>query len=464
MAMLRRGLAVGWLLAVAAALFAAVEPCRIDIVEHGSGWPVPLVELRTTHGARFVSDNAGIVAFDLPECLGRETWLFVEGHGYGVPADGFGFRGVRVTPRSGARLKIEVTRSNLARRLGRITGGGIFGESQKLGLEPAWRESGVFGCDSVQAVEYHGRLFWMWGDTTLARYPLGVFHMTAARTEVRPLQPQPAPPIRLNYELFRDAEGQPRPVATMSGEGPTWLAGLIVLPDAKGRDHLVAAFAKIKPPLTAYETGLCAWDDQLERFAPVAVRWRAGAGQGGEKPPLMPDGHAVIAGDAEGRRWVYFGNPLPTLRCPATFEAWSDPSCWEALPAPKQLPIAGSDALVTPHGGSIAWHPWRQKWVTIFTQWGGKGSLLGEIWYAEAPSPTGPWGPAVKVLTHENYTFYNPRIHAAWLREDSPVLIFEGTFTKEFADRPPAVARFDYNQVLYRLDLDDAAFAPAQVR
>ena len=93
-----------------------------------------------------------------------------------------------------------------------------------------------------------------------------------------------------------------------------------------------------------------------------------------------------------------------------------------------------------------------------------RSSLLGEIWYAEASSPTGPWGPAVKVLSHENYTFYNPRIHAAWLREDSPVLVFEGTFTKEFADRPPAVARFDYNQVLYRLDLDAAALAPAQAR
>ena len=41
-------------------------PCRIDVVEQGSGWPVPLVELRTTHNVRFVSDNAGVIAFDLP--------------------------------------------------------------------------------------------------------------------------------------------------------------------------------------------------------------------------------------------------------------------------------------------------------------------------------------------------------------------------------------------------------------
>ena len=70
---------------------------------------------------------------------------------------------------------------------------------------------------------------------------------------------------------------------------------------------------------------------------------------------------------------------------------------------------------------------------------------------------------AVKVLGHDNYTFYNPRIHAEWLRADSPTLLFEGTFTKEFADRPVPVARFDYNQVLYRLDLDDPALMGARI-
>jgi hypothetical protein len=40
-------------------------------------------------------------------------------------------------------------------------------------------------------------------------------------------------------------------------------------------------------------------------------------------------------------------------------------------------------------------------------------SLLGEVWFAEVPTPEGPWENAVKVVTHhngtENYTFYNPK-------------------------------------------------------
>src|SRR5436190_9212634 len=68
----------------------APKPCRIEVVEKASGWPVPLVELRTTHNVRFVTDNAGVVAFDLPELMGRETWFEIIGHGYEVPKDGFG--------------------------------------------------------------------------------------------------------------------------------------------------------------------------------------------------------------------------------------------------------------------------------------------------------------------------------------------------------------------------------------
>src|SRR5687768_12042310 len=82
----------------------ASEPCRIEVVERGSGWPVPMVELRTTHQVRLVSDNAGLIACDLPELMGRETWFTVVGHGYEMPKDGFGMRGVRLTPEPGKTL------------------------------------------------------------------------------------------------------------------------------------------------------------------------------------------------------------------------------------------------------------------------------------------------------------------------------------------------------------------------
>ena len=96
------------------AMAAAVQPCRIEVVEQGDGWPVPGVELRTVHGVRLVSDNAGLIACDLPELMGRETWFTVSGHGYGVKADGFGYAGVRLTPAPGRTLKVTVARTILA--------------------------------------------------------------------------------------------------------------------------------------------------------------------------------------------------------------------------------------------------------------------------------------------------------------------------------------------------------------
>ncbi|MPY86542.1 MAG: hypothetical protein GEU99_01315 [Luteitalea sp.] len=438
-----------------------VQPCRIEVVEKGSGWPVPLVELRTTHHVRFVTDNAGVIAFDLPELMGRETWFNVIGHGYEVPKDGLGSRGVRLTPEPGETLKVEVNRTVIARRLGRITGGGLFAESQKLGLERDWRDSGILGCDSVQNAVHRGRLFWLWGDTTVAHYPLGIFHGTSATTPIRPLESF-EPPVHLKFEYVTDEKGMPRGIAEMPGSGPTWVSGYVSLPDKNGTPRLVGSYAKIKPPLEAYQWGLAVWNDDASKFEPFRVIWTKSDAT--PEPPPIPKGHPTMWKDERGRAWVLFGDPLPILRVPATFEAWQDASAWDVLDPQKSVASATDGAAIEPHSGSIAWNPWRKRWVTVFMQSLGKPNAFGELWYAEADAPTGPWGPAVKILSHENYTFYNPRLHPEFTPDDSPILIFEGTYTSLFADKPEPTPRYDYNQVLYRLDLDDPALAPAQGR
>ncbi len=432
--------------------------CRIEVVEKGSGWPVPLVELRTTHNVRLVTDNAGLIALDLPELMGRDTWFEVIGHGYRVLPDGFGMRGVRLVPEPGKTLRVEVERTIIARRMGRLTGSGIFGESQKLGLERDWRESGVFGCDSVQNAVHRGRLFWAWGDTTMPDYPLGIFHMTSATSDVQALTSF-EPPVRLRLDYFTDATGRPRGVAEMPGSGPTWASGYVSLPDKTGKPHLVASYVKIKPPLEAYQAGLAVWNEERQAFEPRRVLWTKS--EASPKPPPFPEGQPAFWKDETGKQWVFFGINFPTLRCPATFEAWQDATTWESLKPQTTVPAAGGESI-TPHSGSIAWHPWRKRWVTVFMEALGKPNAFGELWYAEADTPQGPWGPAVKVLTHENYTFYNPRLHPEFTPDGSPMLFFEGTYTTLFSDNKQPTPRYDYNQVLYRLDLDDPLLKPAQ--
>jgi hypothetical protein len=446
----------------------AAEPCTIRVIEKGTNWPVCLVELRTTDHQRFVTDNAGVIALDAPEMMNRETWFTVQGQGYGIPADGFGMQGVRLTPQPGKTLTVEVERKILAKRLGRITGAGLFAESQKLGQELDWRESGIVGADSVQNAVHRGKLYWAWGDTTLAKYPLGIFDGTSATTAVQPLK-NFEPPLRMPLDYIVDDKDRPRGVAKMPGSGPTWINGYVSLRDKDGVEHLVCSYNKIKGHLEAYEWSQAVWNEKTQTFDKLRTVWTKSAEQ--PKQPLVPEGHPVFWKDEQGKEWLLFGNPLPTIRMPATFEAWQDPATWEKLTPQDSLADAARNEQsnsgkerIKPHTGSIAWNAWRKRWVTVFMQNYGKPSVFGELWYAEADAPTGPWGPAVKVLSHDNYTFYNPRLHPEMTPSDSPILLFEGTFTREFSNNKESVPRYDYNQILYRLDLDQAGLKATHER
>ena len=59
-----------------------------------------------------------------------------------------------------------------------------------------------------------------------------------------------------------------------------------------------------------------------------------------------------------------------------------------------------------------------------------------------------------RFVSYNNYSFYNPILHPELTTPDSPVLLFEGTFITFFTDHAVPTARHDYNQVMYRLDLD----------
>jgi len=443
-----------WLCSALAALHAA-EPFRIEVVDRENGWPVPLVELRTTHHLSFFTDNAGLVAIDDPDLLGREIWFTLSSDGYQVKPDGFGSTGTRMVLEPGKHARIEVDRTMVAKRLGRLTGAGLFNHAQRLGQSSPLLESGVMGSDSVLLARYRDRLFWLWGDTGVPQYPLGNFNSTSAFTPLSPLASF-QPPVALKYDYLRD-DGKLRGVAPLEGPGPTWLTGMISVKNAAGAERLVATYAKIEGHLDEYDIGLCAFDDDRGVFTPVRRMWKTGEG----KKPAVPRGHPFPWKDAEGRDWLLFGDPFPTLKCPATFEAWSDPTQWQAVPLPSHPRDAGG-AEIEPHRGSVCWNANRKRWISIFTQNHGKPSAFGEIWYAEADSPLGPWGTAVKVLSHRNYTFYNPRIQHELTAPDASFIFFEGTYTAEFADKAAPTPRYNYNQILYRLDLDDPKLSDAR--
>ncbi len=223
--------------------------------------------------------------------------------------------------------------------------------------------------------------------------------------------------------------------------------------------------------------------------------------------PLYPQGHPFHLSVA-GTEWVYFPSPYPNLRVRATMADFKDPARYEGYtplvtgnrydganthldwdatgkllwawkrdtpplspPQQQELIAAGkiksddcpfalhdldTGASIEAQGGSVYWNAYRKRWIMILVQAGGT-SYLGEIWYAEAPAPEGPWQVAKKIVTHNRYTFYNPTQHPFFDQDGGRVIYFEGTYTNQFTGTPvtPATPRYEYNQVMYRLDLAD---------
>ena len=474
-------------------------PFAIEVVDEQTGRGVPLVELKTVNEIRLVTDSAGVAAFDEPGLMDQEVFFHVRSHGYEFPADGFGIRGKALKVVPGGHARLSIRRLNIAERLYRVTGAGIYRDSGLVGRPAPIRQpllnARVLGSDSAQVAVFRGRLHWFWGDTNRPGYPLGNFNTTGA-TSALPADGGLDPERGVDLDYFAGADGFARGMATVPGAGPTWIDGLIALKGADGRERLFAAYAKVRPSMEAYGRGLLEFDPEAGRFGPVAT-FPVDA-------PAPPHGHPFLHAEG-GVEYVYFADPFPLTRVRADPEALKHLDRYEAFTclAPgatlerpefdrdaggrpryswksgarpldaqgqarliKSGDLKAEDALlhlrdvatgrpVTAHRGSTCWNAFRNRWALIATEIGGESSFLGEVWYAEADAPTGPWAYARKVASHEKYSFYNPLQHPYFARDGGRVVYFEGTYTTTFSGNPGPTPRYDYNQVLYRLDLAD---------
>src|SRR6185436_14333167 len=160
---------------------------KIAVVDEQTGRGVPLVELRTVNNISLWTDSNGIVAFDEPGLMEQEVYFHVKSHGYEYPKDGFDNRGVKLKSSKGGNTMIKIKRLNIAERLYRITGEGIYRDSVLVGESVPVKKpvliGQVMGQDTVIATPYRGKLYWFWGDTEPISYPLGNFAASGATSE-----------------------------------------------------------------------------------------------------------------------------------------------------------------------------------------------------------------------------------------------------------------------------------------
>jgi hypothetical protein len=459
---------------------------EIEVLDDETGRGVPLVEVRLAddtlgEAGRWVTDSAGRIVID-PLDVPSEATASVFSHGYT-----FADAEITLTGRAGDRTTLMAHRDNLAERLYRVTGGGIYRSSVLLGrdvpLASPVINGLVLGQDSVFSVVHRGALFWIWGDTNRPAYPLGNFR-TSGATSVLPVDGGLDPEEGIDLTYFVGADGFSRamaPVETVPGEGVTWLGGLVSVPGDDGEDHLFATFGKYLSLSERTRFGMLAYDDDAERFVDGVDFVGSDA--------HFPDDNGFIV-EVGGANWLYYENGI---RIPARAEAMLDPARYQAF-----TPLVG-DAVVRVDGfPEYAWRAGeanavretsglleRERLVghVVDVETGrsidvhGNGALdpstflgryvrlitpriaLGQTWIAISDTPMGPWVVARRLLSHPNYTFYNPRQHPALARDHGRRIYFDGTYVTTFSGNDDPTPRYDYNQVMYAVDLDDPALA-----
>jgi hypothetical protein len=282
------------------------------------------------------------------------------------------------------------------------------------------------------------------------------------------------------------------------GQDLRWIDGLMLLKDPDGHERLVARCDVLKSLANPIARKLIVYNDAKDAFDDLTPLEN--------REPLAPAGHPLRHTDA-GVEYFYFPSPYPLLRVRADWQSVQTPSAYEGFTclAPgtrykKDNPTIDRDPtgkiiwawkLNTPpinpqeqdrlvksgqlkseeiwnplrdaetkqpvlaHAASVNYNPFRKKFVMITVQIGGKSSLLGEVYFTESDHPEGPYTWARKIVTHDKYTFYNPVHHPFFDQADGRLIYFEGTYCNTFSGNPDQTPRYDYNQIMYRLDLAD---------
>jgi len=479
-----------------------VEYFTIEVIDGQSGRGVPLVELQTVNDVRYYTDSKGIIAFYEPGLMNRNVFFHIQSHGYEVQADGFGYRGMALLTRPGAKATVKINRQNVAERLYRITGQGIYRDTVLTGrtapLKKPVLNGRVLGQDSVMATVYKDKVYWFWGDTSRESYPLGHFAVAGATSEL----PQnggldSGEGVDLTY--FVDNKGFSKKMAPLGGEGMIWIQALMQLEDEEGKTRLLAHYDRMASLGKRLEHGLVIFDDEKEVFVKLI--------EFGQETKLEPSGQTLKVKINNEDYYYFAGSPYPLVRVKADWKHVVDLSKYEGFTGLKEgrgydreepeldrrndgtlnwgwktdtavvnvqrhreLIAAGkikpeegwlnlrdieTNEEVIAHRGSVFWNEYLKNYIMILCQVRGT-SNLGEIWYSQAESPEGPWRFARKIVTHNKYSFYNPTQHKFFDQEGGRIIYFEGTYTDSFSGAALPTPRYNYNQIMYRLDLSDA--------
>lgn len=461
---------------------------QIQVVDAETGRGIPMVEMTPLNNVSYFTDSQGYIAFEEDGLMGERVYFEISSPGYQYPADTSGRNALSLEVVQGGKATVQMQRLNIAERLYRVTGSGIYRDSELLGIPTPISgtalRAGVLGQDSNLEALYKGKLFWIWGDSFLPEDYHGNFAVAAATVQL-PGDGGLSPDMGVQLKYITDQAGRSKSMLPPKGPGYVWFDWLMTIQDSVSGEQLIAKYARVDGFFGNYERGIARFNDSLEIFERIR--------QIDEWLPDLHTCHHPFAGKSPAGRHYYLTSEFSLSRILPNLRAITDPTAYESYTCLKPgtrfedpeiernatgevvyawkrdtdpisharqqeliqsgllkeseswvriLDIETGETIETSRS-SLHWNEFRQRWVLIM------GSK--DIWFAEADTPTGPWGYARKVATHD-ILLYNPLHHPHLDQEGGRYIYFEGTYT-QFFGQGKEVPRYNYNQLMYKLDL-----------
>lgn len=471
----------------------------IRVIDEQTGRGIPLVELSTMNSLKYYTDSKGIIAFNEPTLMNLPVFFSVFSHGYKPLFDD---EGIQLTTARGKGTIIKLKRINIAERLYRITGQDIYGQTALLGLPVPIQHQAlngkVLGQDTYIETLYKGKLYWFWGDT---EGPGRVNFKASGATSELPTNGGLDPETGINLNYFVDSSGFCKEMCPFPGRVLEWIDWIAALKDEKGNERLYAQYTTINADHNPGINGMAVFNDSSESFQQLKVfdEWY---GKGHVSTHLSKV-------KIRKQDYLYNINSSGIQRVPADVKSILDPGkyeqftclapqkkgdtvssivwdkshqpvyAWksnaESINPMKQTELVQSGNIIANQGlwqfqdiisgqsipigpQSVCWNEYRKRWVLIAYE------FPNGVWFSEGDTPTGPWVYARKIVTHEHYDFYNVGQHPLFDKEGGRLIYFEGTYTTGLSGNTNPTPLYDYNQLMYRLSLDDKRLSlPAPV-
>jgi hypothetical protein len=424
----------------------------IRIVDRDTHEGVPLVQLRTSNYIVNYSDSQGYVAFFEPGMMDHDVWFSVLTDGYTFsddrtckpsithPCDS----GIILHTTPGKIITLTVERKQLAERVFRLTGQGIYRDSVLLNIPTPINESSMemvapIGQDTLMLTKYKGLNYWFFGDTVCAPSARqencnGYGQHTIAATSID--QANQAPVLQYFTSNINGMQW-PKPVTPVGDLNMnTWTAAPFVINAGTPQEAMYAFY--LKPYSTSADpspdkTGLVKWNESKQQFE-LLIEWPLNNGM-----EWLSNGHVVSAfAPGEGvDGYVYFAGSFVLVRAPknkiAQLSAWEsltpllsgsdmnnpkiDPKGWgwkKGMPVFHQsdettliakgiMPLSQArmqivDSItkkpVVVDSGVVHWNAFLKKYILVFGN--------GQLYLAMSDSMTGPWNTAVVIAQHED--------------------------------------------------------------